>query len=425
MYKKTKKKKLPVLKIIRAFVLAGCVFTVVLNFVMPRYSPSATGQNSSYAWEVKSQQGTSSADVSDPQGLLNEEQRNLLLEYAQMYADTLTNLETEDISSLFTRQEESFYINKTALDLLVKVRKMSSNDLSLESCDVTYTVQRAEPYMDEVVVYVNESNRQKFRHLSDSSYSYNIYHIFTLKQSGGRWLIFDHDQEEDFYLLAYEGWDDAAGDSRSRKAESALNILIADAEENVYRLSEYQQGSKTVPYAADTSYDRQAAINYAKTWVNERNQDDEFLIYDDYGGNCQNYVSQCLHAGGLDMDYTGYGEQQWKFYSNVLNNRQTASGRSYSWIGVDEFYTYACSNDSTGLVCMPNVTFDMVQPGDVIHVGAYYKWRHALLATDVIKAEDGSVKDITVASNTADRWNYPLSAYIYTASRVIHIVGQN
>ncbi len=63
--------------------------------------------------------------------------------------------------------------------------------------------------------------------------------------------------------------------------------------------------------------------------------------------------------------------------------------------------------------------------GDVVHVGAYYKWRHILLVTDVIKDENGNVLDLTVASNTADRWNYPLSAYIYTAPRLIHIVGQN
>lgn len=49
----------------------------------------------------------------------------------------------------------------------------------------------------------------------------------------------------------------------------------------------------------------------------------------------------------------------------------------------------------------------------MVHVGAYHKWRHALLVTDVIKDKNGNVLDITVASNTADRWNYPLSAYIY------------
>lgn len=125
------------------------------------------------------------------------------------------------------------------------------------------------------------------------------------------------------------------------------------------------------------------------------------------------------------MDYTGYSEQQWKFYSNVLNERATPSGRSYSWIGVDEFYTYACENTGTGMICMPDVGYELAEKGDVVHVGAYHKWRHSLLVTDVIKDKNGNVLDIMVASNTADRWNYPLSAYIYTDSRLIHIVGQN
>jgi hypothetical protein len=46
-------------------------------------------------------------------------------------------------------------------------------------------------------------------------------------------------------------------------------------------------------------YDPQAAVNYANTWWNGRNP-----IYHDYsseGGDCANFVSQCLIAGGLDL----------------------------------------------------------------------------------------------------------------------------
>ena len=48
-----------------------------------------------------------------------------------------------------------------------------------------------------------------------------------------------------------------------------------------------------------SSYDPQAAVNYAEAWWNGRNP-----AYHDYsgsGGDCANFVSQCLIAGGLDL----------------------------------------------------------------------------------------------------------------------------
>ena len=191
-------------------------------------------------------------------------------------------------------------------------------------------------------------------------------------------------------------------------------------------MSQFQQGTYyTNLNVADTSYDRQRAVDYAQHWWNERNYNGRYLAYDDFGGNCQNFASQCLYAGGIRMDHTGTIDNQWKFYSEVLNSKQAASGRSYSWTGVDMFYSYAVASYKSGLVSLTDIDYKYAEKGDIIHVGAYYQWRHALLITDVIKNEDGSVKEIIVASNTADRWNYPLSAYIYTAPRLIHILGQN
>jgi hypothetical protein len=71
-----------------------------------------------------------------------------------------------------------------------------------------------------------------------------------------------------------------------------------------------------------------------------------------------------------------------------------------------------------------DVDLKYAQKGDVIQVGAYNKWHHSLVVTDVVTDENGVQTEILLASNTADRWNYPLSAYIYTYPRLIHIDGQ-
>ena len=52
----------------------------------------------------------------------------------------------------------------------------------------------------------------------------------------------------------------------------------------------------------DTPYDRDAAVAYARRWALSRNP----LYYDfeDIGGDCTNFASQCLFAGAGVMNFT-------------------------------------------------------------------------------------------------------------------------
>ena len=54
---------------------------------------------------------------------------------------------------------------------------------------------------------------------------------------------------------------------------------------------------------AQYAYDRQAAAAYADRYVDERN--DAWPDYAGSGGNCQNFASQVLLAGGIPMDIYG------------------------------------------------------------------------------------------------------------------------
>ena len=45
------------------------------------------------------------------------------------------------------------------------------------------------------------------------------------------------------------------------------------------------------------SYNAQNAVNYAKRWALDRNPD--YYDYSGMGGDCANFVSQCLIAGGF------------------------------------------------------------------------------------------------------------------------------
>ncbi len=365
--------------------------------------------------------------VTDTTGQLDRRQTEVLQKYATMYAQTLRSMQPRDISSLYADTSSAAYnLNQTALKVLTSIRSMRDTDLTLEYATVEYTVNNVESSGNKTTVYLQESNTQKFHHLSQPSLSANLNHIFTLTEKNGNWYISDHEHEEDFYLLATECWEDATGGNNAERAEDALRIAIADAKENLDDLSQFQYREYLTDLkVSDTSYDRDRAVAYAEKWWNTRNYTDRYLAYDDFGGNCQNFASQCLYAGGIDMDYTGTHDNQWKFYNETLNNKPTATGRSYSWTGVDMFYSYALISYQSGLVALTDIDYNYAERGDIIHVGAYYQWRHALVITDVFRDADGNVTEIIVASNTADRWNYPLSAYIYTAPRLIHILGQN
>ena len=50
-------------------------------------------------------------------------------------------------------------------------------------------------------------------------------------------------------------------------------------------------------------YNRQLAAKYAMDWAESRNP--QYKDYEKWGGDCTNFVSQCLHAGGIPFDHNG------------------------------------------------------------------------------------------------------------------------
>lgn len=366
---------------------------------------------------------TPTAVIKDENDYLSSEQKAVLQQYALLYAQTLATLEPQDISGLYyDLQSSEYYINKTAFEVLVTVRNMSDRDLKLEQCSVTYNITDAYTSNGKTYVSVLEDNSQKFKFIDDVSQSFIIQHQFVMEQQEERWYIKSHAHEEDFYLLTEEAWEKFSG-SPETVSQNVIDAVIADTQENIDWLQQNYLNKTEEKTATDTNYDRQAAVSYANSWVGERNYTGVYLAYDAFGGNCQNFASQCLYAGGLNMDHKGYS--QWKFYSKTLNEYATAQGRSYSWTGVEPFFNYCRDNTSGGIVAHTDWGIAYTQKGDVIQVGAMGQWRHSVFVTDVIYDENGYADEIIIASNTADRISYPLSAYIYTAPRLIHIVGQN
>lgn len=145
--------------------------------------------------------------------------------------------------------------------------------------------------------------------------------------------------------------------------------------------------------AMPTGYDRAAAIAYARRWAFSRNP--AYLDFHGLGGDCTNYVSQCLYAGCGVMNYTPvYG---WYYI--------TANDRTASWTGVEYFRSFITQNTGAGPYAR-EVSQDEVGPGDVVILGLPDEpLSHTALIAGV---KDG---ELYLAAHTIDAWLRPLSAY--------------
>lgn len=153
------------------------------------------------------------------------------------------------------------------------------------------------------------------------------------------------------------------------------------------------------------NYEREKALLYAERYAFSQNP--IFANFEGIGGNCTNFVSQCIYAGSCKMNYTNtFG---WYFIS--LDDRAPA------WTGVEYFYNFITQNQSVGPFGKES-TRDEVEIGDVIQLGrerdGYY---HTML---IVGFEDD---DILIAAQTDDAFRRPISTYRYDFIRFIKILG--
>ena len=152
-------------------------------------------------------------------------------------------------------------------------------------------------------------------------------------------------------------------------------------------------------------YDREAALRYAQQWALSRNPN--FLNFDRMGGDCTNFVSQCIYAGCREMNYTP--AQGWYYTSGYK--------RSPSWAGVEFLYQFLIKNRTQGPRAM-EVDKQQVRPGDLTQLGhANGTFYHSQLIVQVTPEE------IYIAAHSYDCWMRPLSSYTYDRGRFLRVIG--
>ena len=152
------------------------------------------------------------------------------------------------------------------------------------------------------------------------------------------------------------------------------------------------------------SLDTVAELEYARKWVFIGNPD--FYDFAELGGDCTNFVSQCIYAGGAVMNYTP--DLGWYYIS--------LSDRADGWTGEEFFYNFMVNNRSAGPYG-EEVPLREAAVGDVIQLGTDDGFYHSLLVTETA----GGIPYVTARTNNA--YNVPLYSYGYRYARCIHILG--
>ncbi len=157
-------------------------------------------------------------------------------------------------------------------------------------------------------------------------------------------------------------------------------------------------------------YDRAAAVAYAHRWAYGRNP--AYYDYEELGGDCTNFTSQCIYAGSGVMNFTPtFG---W-YYIN-------ANHKAPAWTGVVYLYNFLTrSGLSLGPVGVPSAMEDLL-PGDVVQLSfTGERFQHSPIVVAV--GRPALPENILVAAHSYDADYRPLATYDYQDVRFVHITG--
>ena len=158
-------------------------------------------------------------------------------------------------------------------------------------------------------------------------------------------------------------------------------------------------------------YDRKKAVEYANRWALSRNP--AYYDFSGLGGDCTNFVSQCLYAGGGVMNYTK--DLGW-YYIN-------ANERAPAWTGVPYLYNFLTRQTGGAGPFGREANVTEVEAGDIIQLAFQESGRfsHSLIIVKCGKAPD--INNILINTHSYDRKEYPLANYFWTRIRFIKILG--
>lgn len=153
--------------------------------------------------------------------------------------------------------------------------------------------------------------------------------------------------------------------------EQEVNKMsVEDKEDTPYSRLEPLNVSNFV--SVSSTYNRAGAVAYARRHA--RNPNPNYANFEGDGGDCTNFVSQCLYEGGGISQHVGssHTDHNWFYISS--------GNRSTSWTGAHQLYNYlSSSNSRINAIQIPKLS---LQIGDIIQFLPTHKlWGHSVIVT--------------------------------------------
>ena len=400
-------------KRVLALLLAACMLLPALTACggdkqPENNTPQVSGQDQPQTPENDGFSTSVGGRVEDTEGLVTEEQKQLMTRLLTDWYTDLALFDEPQLGGLFADEKDAA-MHEASISTLTAIRQQALTDLRMRDVNYVLTVTKAEPSIEEdaaegqVHIEADETTVMHFAATPDvDSKMYDVPHIFELVPTeDGGWLIRHHEADDNpYFSLTYE--EGAAVDGRLQQLLRAIE-----------RRSLQRQETVQVTLTCDHSYDRAAAEQYMRQYDHQRN--DRWYAYDDVGGNCMNFGSQVLLAGGIPMDEEGGSKWFWRGQNDL----------DLSWINVGRFYSYARENRGYGLVADTEANYYTGGVGDILILGPDGGHNHTTVISGIVRNELGETVDYLLCSNTTNYTDFPAGAYYYTSHRLIKIYGWN
>ncbi len=157
-------------------------------------------------------------------------------------------------------------------------------------------------------------------------------------------------------------------------------------------------------------YDRRKAVAYAHKWAYGRNP--EYYDYEEIGGDCTNFASQCLYAGTGIMNFT----PTFGWYYIDPDNKAPA------WTGVEYFRNFILRDQVSQGPFAVETDLSKMEPGDFIQL----RFNREIFGHMPIIVEIGSpatLENTLIATHSYDADFRPVSTYSFQEIRFLHVIG--
>lgn len=151
-------------------------------------------------------------------------------------------------------------------------------------------------------------------------------------------------------------------------------------------------------------YSREYAVKYALEYGLKPNPSYKyFKVQGDGGGDCSNFISQCLRAGGAPMDYNG----PWSWWYSTSTGKSDEHRWSVTWAVAHSLYWCLKSRHRLGLkglIAVEVPELNMLELGDIIqYENASEKIYHSAIITSFKERKD--IREPLITQHSYDAVN--------------------